>query len=340
MSFSLSSIVSDISSLATDPGKLAKDVCDAVLPQNMKAIGDIVGGAVDYETGHPLQALGHLADALKDLPQMAQGLSPAKGNLTAAPAGSLAAEPAPPPPRAPGTQPPVTNITVPPGTSQPSTTSSAQPAANNVTVATGAATSISTTGRPGSQVTVTVGADGKDVTIIERSARGRTREITMRAGAPTPAASAPAASAPAASAPAATPAASGSSTTATASKAATGGSATNGASGAAGTDPSDASTSASSSEGAVSTSASSSASKGAASTGTPSSLSDLMALSPDQFMQAVTSGKIPADVANNPSAMTQIQARMNQITQMNQLVTSMMAAMHQMQMSIIQNIRV
>lgn len=65
-----------------------------------------------------------------------------------------------------------------------------------------------------------------------------------------------------------------------------------------------------------------------------------MALSPDQFMQAVTSGKIPADVANNPSAMTQIQVRMNQITQMNQLVTSMMAAMHQMQMSIIQNIRV
>lgn len=325
MSFSLSSIVSDISSLATDPGKLAKDVCDAVLPQNMKAIGDIVGGAVDYETGHPLQALGHLADALKDLPQMAQGLSPAKGNLTAAPAGSLAAEPAPPPPRAPGTQPPVTNITVPPGTTQPSTTSGAQPAANNVTVTTGGATSFSTTGRPGSQVTVTLGADGKDVTIIERSARGRTRETTMRAGAPTLAASAPAASAPAASAPAATPNASGSSTTATASKAATGTSATTGASGAAGTAPSD---------------ASSSASKGAASTGTPSSLSDLMALSPDQFMQAVTSGKIPADVANNPSAMTQIQARMNQITQMNQLVTSMMAAMHQMQMSIIQNIRV
>jgi hypothetical protein len=64
-----------------------------------------------------------------------------------------------------------------------------------------------------------------------------------------------------------------------------------------------------------------------------------MALSPDQFMQAVTSGKIPADVANNQSAMMQVQARMNSITQMNQLVTSMMAAMHQMQMSIIQNIR-
>jgi hypothetical protein len=65
-----------------------------------------------------------------------------------------------------------------------------------------------------------------------------------------------------------------------------------------------------------------------------------MALSPDQFLQAVTSGNIPPDVANSPSAMAQIQARMNQITQMNQLMTSMMAALHQMEMSIIQNIRV
>ncbi len=60
----------------------------------------------------------------------------------------------------------------------------------------------------------------------------------------------------------------------------------------------------------------------------------------DQFMKAVTSGKIPADVANNQSAMMQIQARMNQITQMNELVTTMMEAMHEMQMAIIQNIRV
>jgi hypothetical protein len=71
----------------------------------------------------------------------------------------------------------------------------------------------------------------------------------------------------------------------------------------------------------------------------PTDLAGLMALSPDQFMQAVTSGKIPPDVANDQSAMMQVQARMNQITQMNQLVTSMMAAAHQMQMSIIQNIR-
>ena len=90
-------------------------------------------------------------------------------------------------------------------------------------------------------------------------------------------------------------------------------------------------------------SSASGSSTGAASAGStsaaPTDLASLMALSPDQFMQAVTSGKIPPDVANDQSAMMQVQARMNQITQMNQLVTSMMAAAHQMQMSIIQNIR-
>ncbi|HVV48863.1 MAG TPA: hypothetical protein VHO06_04325, partial [Polyangia bacterium] len=82
-----------------------------------------------------------------------------------------------------------------------------------------------------------------------------------------------------------------------------------------------------------------SAGTSAASGATPADLQSLLALSPDQFMQAVTSGKIPADVANSQSAMMAVQARMNQITQMNQLVTSMLAATHQMQMSIIQNIR-
>ena len=337
MGFSLSSIVSDVASLATDPGKLAKDVCDAVLPQNMKAIGDIVGGAVDYETGHPLQALGHLADALKDLPQMAQGLSSsAKTNVAAAPAGSLAAEPAPPPPRAPGTQPAVTNTTVPPGTSQTSTTSGPQPAATNV-IARGSTRASHRTATEPAHHRVIMKWGGRH----REAVRTRTSAPAPAASAPAgsaPAGSAPAGSAPAGSAPAASAsAASGASTSATSSKAAAG---TTGGNGAGGTATSGASKSASSSEDAADTSASTSASKGGGSTATPSSLSDLMALSPDQFMQAVTSGKIPADVANNPSAMTQIQARMNQITQMNQLVTSMMAAMHQMQMSIIQNIRV
>ena len=36
----------------------------------------------------------------------------------------------------------------------------------------------------------------------------------------------------------------------------------------------------------------------------------------------------------------QVQARLNQISQMNQMMTQMMQAAHQMQMAIIQNFRV
>jgi hypothetical protein len=71
----------------------------------------------------------------------------------------------------------------------------------------------------------------------------------------------------------------------------------------------------------------------------PQAQADLLALPSDQFMKAVSGGAVPADVAENPAALLQIQARVNDIAQMNQLVTSMMSAMHQMQMSIAQNIR-
>jgi hypothetical protein len=76
-----------------------------------------------------------------------------------------------------------------------------------------------------------------------------------------------------------------------------------------------------------------------AATGAPNDVQALLALPSDQFMKAVSSGAVPPDVADDPAAMLQIQARMNDIAQMNQLVTSMMTAMHQMQMSIAQNIR-
>jgi hypothetical protein len=65
-----------------------------------------------------------------------------------------------------------------------------------------------------------------------------------------------------------------------------------------------------------------------------------MALGNDAFMAAVRDGKIPKEVQDSPAAMQSLQARMNSISQMNQLMTSMLQAMHQMQMSIIQNVRV
>jgi hypothetical protein len=66
----------------------------------------------------------------------------------------------------------------------------------------------------------------------------------------------------------------------------------------------------------------------------------LGAMDNTDFMNAIRDGKISDKVANDPAAMRAIQARMDGISQMNQLMTSMMQAMHQMEMSIIQNIRV
>src|SRR6185437_12677668 len=64
----IGSIVSDVTSLAKDPGKLVADAANAVLPRSMKAVGDILGGITDIQSGNPLAALSHLQDALKDLP--------------------------------------------------------------------------------------------------------------------------------------------------------------------------------------------------------------------------------------------------------------------------------
>jgi hypothetical protein len=73
--------------------------------------------------------------------------------------------------------------------------------------------------------------------------------------------------------------------------------------------------------------------------GSINSVAQMNGLSDAAFMNAVREGKISPDVAKDPAAMLQIQERMNRITQMNQLMSQMLAAMHQMAMSTIQNIR-
>jgi hypothetical protein len=363
MGFSLSGIVSDIKSLASDPGKVAKDICDAVLPQNLKAVGDVVGGAIDIETGNPLQALSHLADALKDLPQMAQGLpGTTAGKTPSTPAGTAAAEPTPPPPRAPSLQQVISELTAlagggakttaqtgsaaaapaatPTATASATTASPAAapatPAPPDVSVPAGS-TSAAPTNAARSQVTISVASNGRTVNVSERHTTTtgaepyRAPTVRTRGWNPTPALPTVTITATNTSAP--TSAASGGATAAPAPPAS---SSSTGASTSTGAAAPPAAAGASSPTGAPASTGTAASTSAA----TPSSLSSLMSMSNDQFMQAVTSGNIPADVANNPSAMAEIQARMNQITQMNQLVTSMMAAMHQMQMAIIQNIRV
>lgn len=57
------------------------------------------------------------------------------------------------------------------------------------------------------------------------------------------------------------------------------------------------------------------------------------------LMNAVRSGQIPDAVKNDPAQMQRLQQRMNDISEMNQLISQMMAAMHDMNKAVIQNIR-
>jgi hypothetical protein len=64
-----------------------------------------------------------------------------------------------------------------------------------------------------------------------------------------------------------------------------------------------------------------------------------MNLSDDDLMKAVREGKIPTDVTDSQAGMMALQARMDHISEMNKMMTSMMEAMHQMKMGVIENLR-
>jgi hypothetical protein len=57
------------------------------------------------------------------------------------------------------------------------------------------------------------------------------------------------------------------------------------------------------------------------------------------LMNKVVNGQIPDSITKDPAKMQQLQARMNQISLMNQLISQMMAAIHDMQKQVAQNIR-
>lgn len=69
------------------------------------------------------------------------------------------------------------------------------------------------------------------------------------------------------------------------------------------------------------------------------SRSTFLALPDDAFMSAIREGKIPKEIAESKDGMLALQARMTQITEMNQLMTSMLQAIHQLRMGVIQNLR-
>ena len=57
-------------------------------------------------------------------------------------------------------------------------------------------------------------------------------------------------------------------------------------------------------------------------------------------MKAVRDGKIPSDVGDSNEAMLELQTRMNHISEMNKMMTTMLQSMHDMQMSIAENLKV
>jgi hypothetical protein len=68
-------------------------------------------------------------------------------------------------------------------------------------------------------------------------------------------------------------------------------------------------------------------------------ITTFFAQSDTDLMAAVRDGKLPDAVKNDPASMQRLQLRMNEISEMNQLISQMLAAMHEMNKAVIQNIR-
>ena len=69
-------------------------------------------------------------------------------------------------------------------------------------------------------------------------------------------------------------------------------------------------------------------------------MAQLNSMSDSAIRDAVIHGRISPEVAKDQTAMMAIQQRMNSISEMNNLMTNMMRALHDMQMAVVQNIRI
>jgi hypothetical protein len=294
-------LLGSIGKALTDPGAIAQEALGNVLPKDISGVlGNVVAGAVDLSTGNEHQALQHTLLGLADLPQLGRSGASALSNLSSG--GSANFEPGHPP-----------------------------GAAGNM-VANG-----SWRQHPSLQ------------SLLHHRLKHHRKEqqpinITINInGAPEGAKSSGSSSGAKAGGSTDTAKTGGSTDTAK-----TGGSTdtakTGGSTDAAKTGGStDAAKTGGSTDAAKTGGSTDAAKTGGSTPATQTSSADLqklLGMNNTDFMNAVRNGQIPDSVMNDPKAMMMIQDRMNQITQMNQLMTSMMQAMHQMEMSIIQNIRV
>jgi hypothetical protein len=247
--------VGNLVSAVIDPGKIVREVVDAVLPEQLDVVADLAGAAASYYSGRPLQAVGHLAQAMKDLPQAFDqpgGAVRAGGSWRGPPggswrdAGSPAFQPPPPPSR---------------------------------------------------------GSDAGDFSLDKLLSL--LQSILDALGGKKAAA------------------ASGSSPASKGSKP-----------GAAEDDSPSGSTSTSTSTTKKSSSSSSSTSK------EDTALEKLNKLSDAEFMAKIRKGDLPKEITDDPKAMLAIQQRVNHISEMTQMMSAMMKALHDMQMAILQNVRV
>lgn len=82
------------------------------------------------------------------------------------------------------------------------------------------------------------------------------------------------------------------------------------------------------------------AARGQTATADAGSADQFFQLSDTDLMNAVKTGRIPDSVKKNAAQMAALQARIHEITEMNQMITQMLNAMHQMSMAVIHNVRV
>jgi hypothetical protein len=62
-------------------------------------------------------------------------------------------------------------------------------------------------------------------------------------------------------------------------------------------------------------------------------------MSDDEFLNAVRNGALPKEVLESKDGMLRLQQRMNDIQQMNALLTNMLRATHELEMEVIRNVR-
>lgn len=90
---------------------------------------------------------------------------------------------------------------------------------------------------------------------------------------------------------------------------------------------------------ALSNASGSSSASGASSQNSTEAIQKMNDMSDDAFRNMIRNGEIPPEIAKDPVAMQALQMRMQEMQQMNALMTNLLRSMHEMQMEIVRNIR-